>query len=159
MRGDPGAGFIPPDTCGAPGIDHFCAIVNQNLSIYEKATENRVLNVSLQNFWGASGSVGDPRIAYDFAHDRWCAIATDFGELLYFAYSLSSDPTGAWFKASLDLAEGFDAGRWIDYPTLGVDSRGAFIEAYMVGSPARMSIFAIDTEPLRTSTQIGRAHV
>ncbi|MEC7232246.1 MAG: hypothetical protein VXW31_04850, partial [Planctomycetota bacterium] len=38
--GDPGAGFIPPDTCGAPGIDHFCAIVNQNLSIYEKATEN-----------------------------------------------------------------------------------------------------------------------
>lgn len=150
--GDPGAGFIPPDTCGAPGIDHFCAIVNQNLSIYEKATENRVLSVSLQTFWAASGSVGDPRIAYDFANDRWCAIATDFGELLYFAYSLTSDPTGAWFKASLDLVDGFDAGRWIDYPTLGVDSRGAFIEAYMVGSPARMSIFAIDTAPLRTST-------
>lgn len=146
--GDPGAGFIPPDTCGAVGIDHYCAVVNQHLSIYEKDTQNRVTSVSLQSFFNSGGSVGDPRIAYDFPNDRWVIIATNFGELLFFAYSLTPDPTGNWFKANLDLVDGFDTGRWIDYPTLGVDSRGVFVEAYMVGSPARMSIFAIDTAPL-----------
>lgn len=150
--GDPGAGWIPPDTCGAVGRDHYCAIVNQHLSVYEKGTQNRVVSTSLQSFFGVGGSCGDPRIAYDFADDRWVIVATDFGELLYFAYSLTPDPTGAWLKTSIDLVEGADAGRWIDYPTLGVDSRGVFVEAYMVGSPATMSIFAVDKAPLLAAT-------
>jgi hypothetical protein len=150
--GDSGANLVPPDTCGAVGMDYFCAMVNSNLSIYDKATGARQQSVSLQSFFGGSGTIGDPRIAYDFTHDRWCAIATDFGELCWFAYSLTGDPLGAWLKTSIDLVEGSDAGRWVDYPTLGVDSRGLFIEAYMVGSGARMSIFAIDKAPLLAAT-------
>lgn len=145
--GDSGANLIPPDTCGAVGMSHFCALVNSNISVYDKSG-NRLLSTSLQSFFGTGGTVGDPRIAYDFTHDRWCAIATDFGELCWFAYSLTGDPLGSWVKTSIDLVSGSDAGRWVDYPTLGVDSRGIFIEAYMVGSPARMTIFAIDKAPL-----------
>lgn len=144
--GDAGASFIPPDTCGAVGVDHYCAIVNANLSIYDKATGSRIQNTSLQSFWGAG--VGDPRIAYDFAHDRWVAIATPFNDRIFIAYSMTNDPTGAWFKSSFIAAQGSDSGRWVDYPTLGVDSRGIFIAAYMVGSGARMTIFAIDKAPL-----------
>lgn len=150
--GDNGANLIPPDTCGAVGQNYFCAMVNSNLSIYEKATGNRVQSVSLQSFFGGGGTIGDPRIAYDYTHDRWVAIATNFGELCWFAYSVTGDPLGSWLKTSIDFVEGSDAGRWIDYPTLGVDSRGIFIEAYMVGSGARMSIFAIDKAPLITAT-------
>ena len=147
--GDAGANLVPPDTCGAVGLNYFCAIVNSNLSIYDKNTGARVVSTSLRNFFtGSSGTVGDPRIAYDFTDNRWVAIATNFGEQCYFAYSLTSDPTGTWLKTSIDLVEGSDNGRWVDYPTLGVDSRGIFIEAYMVGSGARMSIFAIDKAPL-----------
>ena len=150
--GDAGAGLIPPDTCGAVGTTYFCAMVNSNLSIYDKATGVRQQSVSLQSFFGGSGTIGDPRIAYDNANDRWVALATNFGELCWFAYSTSGDPLGSWLKTSIDLVEGSDAGRWIDYPTLGVDSRGVFIEAFMVGSPARMSIFAIDKAPLLTGS-------
>ncbi|QDV10055.1 hypothetical protein Poly30_56170 [Planctomycetes bacterium Poly30] len=146
--GDNGANLIPPDTCGAVGVNHFVALVNSNLSVYDKSG-NRQQSVSLQSFFGSGGgTVGDPRVAYDFTHDRWCAIATNFGELCWFAYSLTGDPLGAWVKTSIDLVQGSDNGRWVDYPTLGVDSRGIFIEAYMVGSPARMTIFAIDKAPL-----------
>ena len=150
--GDPGANLIPPDTCGDVGTTYYCAMVNSNLSIYDKATGVRQQSVSLQSFFGGSGTIGDPRIAYDNANDRWVALATNFGELCWFAYSTSGDPLGSWLKTSIDLVEGSDAGRWIDYPTLGVDSRGVFIEAYMVGSGARMSIFAIDKAPLLTGT-------
>ncbi|MEM6673968.1 MAG: hypothetical protein AAF726_14075 [Planctomycetota bacterium] len=147
--GDTGANSVPPDTCGAAGRDFFVAAVNSNLSVYDKVTNNRVLNVSLQSFWGAS--VGDPRVAYDFANDRWVVIATPFNNQIFLAYSLTNDPTGAWFKTSFNAAQGSDSGRWVDYPTLGVDSRGIFIAAFMVGSPARMTIFAIDKAPLLNS--------
>ncbi|MEM9378953.1 MAG: hypothetical protein AAGB93_03310 [Planctomycetota bacterium] len=148
--GDPGATSIPPDTCGVAGTDHFVAAVNSNLSAWRKDTQMRVLSTPLQSFWGAS--VGDPRIAYDFANDRWVAIATPFNNRIYIAYSLTNDPTGAWFKASFNAAQGSDTGRWVDYPTLGVDSRGIFIGAFMVGNPARMTIFAIDKAPLLSSS-------
>ena len=52
--GDTGAGFIPPDTCGAVGIDHFVSVVNANISVYEKAAPNtQVVNLSLQSFFGS----------------------------------------------------------------------------------------------------------
>ncbi|MEM6570001.1 MAG: hypothetical protein AAF957_16445 [Planctomycetota bacterium] len=148
--GDAGANFVPPDTCGAVGVDYFVAAVNSNLSVYDKVTQARVLNTSLQSFWGAN--VGDPRIAYDYSNDRWVAIATPFDNRIFIAYSLTNDPTGAWFKASFNAAQGSDSGRWVDYPTLGVDSRGIFIGAFMVGNPARMTIFAIDKAPLLSSS-------
>ncbi|MEL6427605.1 MAG: hypothetical protein AAFR54_00415 [Planctomycetota bacterium] len=147
--GDSGATSVPPDTCGAVGRDHFVAAVNSNLSVYDKASGNRVLSTSLQSFWGAQ--VGDPRVAYDFASDRWVAIATPFDNRIFIAYSLTNDPTGAWFKTSFNAAQGSDSGRWVDYPTLGVDERGIFIAAFMVGNPARMTIFAIDKAPLLAS--------
>lgn len=149
--GDAGANLIPPDTCGAVGNDYFVAVVNANMSIYDKATGNRTLSVNLDNFFNV-GFCGDPRVAYDFADDRWVVIATSFNDFTYLAYSLTSDPNGAWFKAQIDFAQGFDASRWVDYPTLGVDSRGIFMAAYMVGSPARMSIFSVDKAPLLQAT-------
>ncbi|MEM9799083.1 MAG: hypothetical protein AAGA20_02090 [Planctomycetota bacterium] len=149
--GDAGANLIPPDTCGAAGTDFFVSVVNANLSVYEKDTGNRTLSVNLDDFFNV-GFCGDPRVAYDFADDRWVVIATSFDDFTYVAYSLTSDPNGAWFKAQVDFAQGSDSNRWVDYPTLGVDSRGIFIAAFMVGSPAQMSIFTIDKAPLLQST-------
>ncbi|MCC6409690.1 MAG: hypothetical protein IT453_21225 [Planctomycetes bacterium] len=142
--GDTGANSIPPDTVGAVGPNHFLASVNSNLSAYTRTTGTRVLNVSLTSFFNAS--VGDPRVGYDQHAGRWIVIASNFSNRVYFAYSLTSDPTGAWFKTNVNVSQGADAGRWPDYPTLGFDANGVYFSCYMV--PAGMSIFAVDKAPL-----------
>jgi hypothetical protein len=150
-QGDPGGGWTPPDTCGAVGQTQFVASVNENLSVYDKVTQNRVTNISLRNFFNTGGSAGDPRVAYDPHHNRWIVICTDFSTKVRFAYSLTDDATGAWFKANVILSQGSNSGDWPDYPTLGVDANGIYMGAYMVGSVG-MSIFAIDKTPLLTAT-------
>lgn len=147
--GDAGANAIPPDTCGAVGIDHFVACVNSNISIYVKSTGNRVLNSSLGSFFGVG--VGDPRVTFDPDSQRFIVLATTFsttGNSIRVAVSRTSDPTGNWFKFGFSPSQGSDAGRWPDYPTLGVDARGIYTASYMVGSPARMTIHALDKAPL-----------
>lgn len=149
--GDPGANLIPPDTCGAVGQNHFVAGTNANLSVYVKTTGARVMNVSLTTFWGVGG-LGDPRVVYDPQADRFAVIASNFSNRVYFAYSLTGDPTGAWFKTNVNVAQGSDAGKWPDYPTLGVDAGGVYFAAYMVGGSNQMSIFAVDKAPLLSGT-------
>ena len=151
--GDPGAGYIPPDTCGSVGIDHFVAVVNMNISIYEKATGTRVFNSSLQSFFGVGGSAGDPRVVFDPDSQRFIVLATDFNNDIFLAVSSTSDPTGSWFKTSFNPAQGGDAGKWPDYPTLGVDARWIMTASYMVGSGSRMTLFAIEKAPLVATTQ------
>ncbi len=149
--GDAGANLVPPDTCGAVGPTHFVSATNANLSAFVKSTGVRVLNVSLGTFW-AAGGLGDPRVAYDPHHGRWVAIASNFSNRVYLAYSLTSDPTGTWFKTSVLVNQGADAGKWPDYPTLGVDANGVYFAAYMVGGSNQMSIFAVDKAPLLAGT-------
>ena len=150
-QSDPGGGWVPPDTCGAIGTTQFVASVNQHLSVYDRATENRLTSVSLQSFFNTGGNAGDPRVAFDHHHDRWIVIATDFSTKVRFAYSLTEDATGPWLKTNIILSQGSNSGDWPDYPTLGVDANGVYMAAFMVGSVG-MSIFAVDKAPLLAGT-------
>jgi hypothetical protein len=153
-QGDPGANLIPPDTHGCSGPNHYLSITNSNISVWTKSTQARVVNSSLTAFYpGATGTVGDPRAIYDPHAGRYIAMATNFtGGSIYMAVSATSDPTGAWFKFSFAPGQGTDAGRWSDYPTLGVDARGVYLSAYMVGGTAAMTIWALDKAPLIAAT-------
>lgn len=146
--GDTGAGFIPPDTCGAVGPNHFIAIVNANFSVYNKSNGVRISSQSLNNFWGSGGTKGDPRIAYDDHAGRWVAICTDFNTRIYIAYSSTSDPTGSWLKTFYVASSGADSGRFPDYPTLGVDQNGVYVGASMFGGSSAATLWAIDKAPL-----------
>lgn len=150
--GDAGANLIPPDTCGAVGMTHFMSGTNANLSVFVKATGLRVMNVSTNTFWGAGGTLGDPRVAYDPHHDRWAVLTSNFSNRVYFAYSLTGDPTGAWMKTFIDTAQGTDAGKWPDYPTIGLDANGVYFAAYQVGGSNQMSIWSIDKGPMLSGT-------
>ena len=146
--GDPGAGWLPPDTCGAVGIDHFVSVVNKHMSVYRKSDGVRVISTSLGSFWGDNSAGGDPRIVFDEYSQKFFAVASDFTNGLHFAMSMTADPTGAWFKSYIDITYGVDANTWPDYETLGVDERGVYTAAYMVGGNFNMAIFAIDKAPL-----------
>jgi len=149
--GDTGAGWLPPDTHGAVGMEHFISVVNQQMSVYNKLTGARLVNVSLQNFFNTGGSAGDPRVIYDHFENRWVVIASNFSTFpsgCFIAYSMSDDATGSWFKGFVPFSQGSDSGNWCDYPTLGVDQNGIYMGAYMVGGSFLMSLFAVDKAPL-----------
>ena len=120
-------------------------MVNRVIAAYDKATGDRVWISHLGSF--LPGSSGDPRVVFDQHSDRWIVIVSDFSSRIYLAVSRSDDPTGNWFKTNFVVSQGADAGRWPDYPTLGVDTNGIYSAAYMVGGNS-MSIFAIDKAPL-----------
>ena len=147
--GDPGGGWVPPDTCGAVGPNHFVSIVNSNISVWSKTTGARLLNVSQSGFW-ATGSLGDGRCVYDSHSGRFLLTGDDFSSRIYLAVSMSSDPTGSWFKTSFQTnTGGVDLGSWPDYPTLGVDANGVYAACYAVNSSGNgMTLFALDKAPL-----------
>jgi hypothetical protein len=118
--------------------------VNRNFAVYDRATGAELINMHLGSF--LPGSNGDPRVLYDQGSGRWIVLVTDFESLVFLAVSLTSDATGDWFKTSFVVSQGSDAGRWPDYPTLGVNAEGIYTAAYMVGGG--MSIFAVDKAPL-----------
>ena len=149
IRGDAGSWSYPPDSCGAAGINHFVEVVNRNFAVYNKTTGEELINILLGSF--LPGSNGDPRVLYDQYSGRWFVIVCDFNTKLFLAVSMSEDPTEEWFKCDFKVSEGSDAGKWPDYPTLGVDEVGVYTAAYMIGGSNGMSIFALDKAPLIAS--------
>jgi hypothetical protein len=143
-RGDAGSASAPPDTHGAIGPNHYVVVVNRNIAIYARTDGTELSNILSTSF--LPGSNGDPRVLYDQYADRWVVHIDDFSTTIYLAVSMTDDPTGAWFKTSINLAQGSDAGCFPDYPTLGVDADGYYVTAYMVG--CGMSVFAIEKAPL-----------
>ncbi len=147
------SGYIPPDTMGAIGPNHFMETLNGNVSIYRKSDGFRLSSESLDSFFSGSGvsGVGDPRILFDHHSGRWIVLVTNFSTRIGLAVSTSSDATGSFFKTNFLAATGSDSGTWVDYPTLGVDENGIYTGAYMVGR-ARMTNWAIDKAPLIAPT-------
>lgn len=151
--GNPGGGWIPPDTCGAVGISHFVAVVNSKIVVYNKTGGAPVMNVGQGAFW-ATGSLGDGRVAFDPHSQRFILLSEDFTSRIYIAVSTTSNPTGAWFKTSFLTTGGTDGAAWPDYPTLGVDANGIYTSMYQVGSPGdTMTLFALNKAPLVAAVQ------
>ncbi|MFQ5461117.1 MAG: hypothetical protein ACE5E5_00655 [Phycisphaerae bacterium] len=148
IRGDGNSFSFPPDTCGAVGPNHFVEVINRVFAIFDKATGGQLLSINLGTF--LPGSNGDPRVLYDQHSGRWIVLVTDFssGAHIYLAVSTTDNPMESWFKTNFFTASGSDAGRWPDYPTLGVDAWGIYTSAFMVGGSGVMTIFAIDKAPL-----------
>lgn len=144
-RGDAGSSSFPPDTMGAVGPNHLVVTINRSFTVYNK-NAGQLQQMNLGSFM--PGSNGDPRVLFDQHSGRWVVIVSDFSSRIYLAVSLTDDPTGSWFKTNFVAASGSDAGKWPDYPTLGVDANGIYTACYMVGGNNRMTIFAIDKAPL-----------
>ena len=147
--GDSGASFIPPDTCGAVGTNHYVVAVNSTLGIYNKVNGAELAVVTLASF--LPGSSGDPRILFDQYENRWVIMATNFGNRNYVAVSETDNPLGNFFKFNYIASTGVDSNRWVDYPTLGLDQDGYYIASNMFnnsGGFGAVQIAAIEKAPL-----------
>jgi hypothetical protein len=135
------SGFIPPDTDGAVGVNHFVEMINGRYSVYRKSDGVRVQTATLDSFWSTAGAAPtnfsfDPRVLYDKYSGRWYAASVDRAGLannFLVAVSNTADPTGGWKAFKIDSDPNDQ--RWADFPTLGLNKDGVYVAANMFALP------------------------
>src|SRR5205085_3595911 len=101
------SGFIPPDTTGAVGPNHFMQYNNGRINFFRKDGTAVGTSPNETTFWvnaglptGTTGNpAGDPRLLYDPLSGRWFATAftgQSTNNNLIIARSETADPTGVW---------------------------------------------------------------
>jgi hypothetical protein len=154
------SGFIPPDTMGAVGRDHYVELVNGRYAVYRKSDGVRLQDMSLSMFvtgGGAAivGSAFDPRVLYDAYSDRWFAVTVDnarSANSYQVSVSKTSDPTDGWRSFRIDSDA--DNNRWADFPMLGINASYVTISANMFGlsgATTATSIVVLDKAGLLTT--------
>ncbi len=125
-------GFVPPDTNGSVGPNHYVQTVNVSLAIWDKDGTQLVEPIDINSLWDGFGGIcetsnsGDPIVLYDRRADRWMisqfAIQTGAHHQCI-AVSQTGDPTGAYYLYAFEYGELFN-----DYPHFGI-----FGDAYYMG--------------------------
>ena len=100
-------GFVPPDTAGAVGPNHFVQMVNAKFAIYNKSGTQLQAPININQLWVSANTgdrckntnSGDPSIVYDGQADRWLLSQFVSGApyAVCVAISQTADPTGAYF--------------------------------------------------------------
>lgn len=125
-------GYVPPDTNGSVGPNHYVQTVNVSLAIWDKLGNQLVAPVAINSLWAGFGGIcetnnnGDPIVLYDRRADRWMisqfALATNDNHQCI-AISQTGDPTGTYYLYDFPYGELMN-----DYPHFGI-----FGDAYYMG--------------------------
>lgn len=120
--GIPATGYVPPDTIGDIGPNHYVQMVNASFAVFDKTGTLLAGPSAINSLWSGQGGLceanndGDPVVLYDPLADRWLlsqfAVPTPYAMCI--AISQTTDPTGAYY-----LYE-FSTPGFPDYPKFGV---------------------------------------
>ena len=121
-----GQGFLPPDTNGDVGPNHYVQTVNVTFRIWDKAGNPLTPVASLNTLFGPLGGScgpsedGDPIVLYDQLADRWlisqfCTVADPNNHQLI-AISKTGDPTGSYYLYNFMMPNN----KFNDYPHFGM---------------------------------------
>ena len=147
-------GYLPPDTEGAVGPNHYVQAVNVAFAIYDKTTGTLLQGpVATNTLWAGFGGVcesnnsGDAIFMYDEQADRWVlsqfAVQTTY--TVCFAVSKTSDPLGEYWLYEVDTP------RFPDYYKLGVwpdPDNNAYFMGTNSGTQGAYDVFALDRESM-----------
>ncbi len=114
------SGYVPPDTYGEAGPDHYFQVVNCSYAIYNKSGFKIFGPYGNSSIWTGmpnNENSGDAVVLYDEAANRW--IFTQFslpvgGFYQMIAVSMTPDPTGPWYRWQYQFSS------MPDYPKFGV---------------------------------------
>lgn len=127
-------GYLPPDTQGDVGLNHYVQVVNSSFQIFDKSGNSVYGPFALGTIWtGFTGpwetslNDGDPIVLYDQAADRW--LISEFSLPNYpkgpyyelIAISTTSDPTGEWYRYAYEYSD------MPDYPKFGIWNDGYYM--------------------------------
>ena len=124
--GSIGQNYLPPDTNGAAGPNHYVQVVNVAFRVWNKSGSPLTNVAALASLFSPLGSPcgseddGDPIVIYDQLADRWiisefCVDVTVPNHQLI-AVSKTGDPTGAYYLYDFVMPND----KFNDYPKFGV---------------------------------------
>ena len=132
-------GLFPPDSMGAVGTSQFVVAINNRFRSFSKTTgsPDGIMDVSPDVFFAAVKTPGpnfvsDPKIRFDRGSNRWYVVMIDVPggtgavpNRLMIAVSDGDviSPATIWTFFYVTAP----AGRFIDYPTLGIDGNALYI--------------------------------
>ena len=117
------SGYVPPDTYGEVGPNHFFQVVNCSYAIYNKSGVKIAGPFSNSSVWSGmpnNSNDGDATVNYDEVANRW--IFSQFSLPNYpngpfyqmIAISQTPDPTGSWYRYQYQFTS------MGDYPKFGI---------------------------------------
>lgn len=138
-------GYVPPDCIGDVGPTQIVVLVNGRVKVFNKDGTAGSLDVDDGVFWQSVRNgidVSDPHVRYDRLSRRWylaiITIPMTGANRILIAVSSDSAITNSssftFFQFTQDLVgptPNVDAGRFADYPTLGVDANALYIGVNM----------------------------
>ncbi|HEV7240121.1 MAG TPA: hypothetical protein VGQ36_12855 [Thermoanaerobaculia bacterium] len=144
--GIPATGWVPPDTVGDVGPNHYIQAVNISFAIYDRAGNVLVgpspINALFTGFGGPceTSNNGDPIVRYDHLADRWLVSQfAFFSNMQCVAISKTADPVaGGWFRYA------FPTAGTPDYPKIGVWPDGYYMGTQRGFSGSGTDVYAFD---------------
>src|SRR5512133_3484996 len=129
-------GYVPPDTHGDVGPNHYFQTVNASYAIYNKSGGKifgPALNSSVWNGMPYNDNSGDAVALYDENADRW--LFSQFSLPNYpsgpffqmIAISQTADPMGSWYRYQYEYAS------MNDYPKFGIWPDGYYMSCNFFG--------------------------
>ena len=128
--GIPATGFLPPDTVGDVGPNHYVQAVNSAFAIYDRTGGPPLVGPSpINSLWTGFGGPcetennGDPIVNYDHLADRWLISQfalppNNFHQC--FAISQDADPTNGYFLYGFPTEDADGNPIFPDYPKISV---------------------------------------
>jgi hypothetical protein len=107
VEGENSINKVPPDVDGAVGLNQVVQTTNSSVDVWSKVTSETPTHInsfSENSLVGSTDSLGDGRVLYDFAWNRWVILIDDFSNLsnsgkteFFLAISQTSDAAGSYF--------------------------------------------------------------
>ncbi len=128
-----GQGFLPPDTTGAVGPNHYVQAVNVAFRVWDKAGNPLIPTKAISMLFAPLGAPcgtrndGDPIVLYDRMADRWLisqfCTATSPNNHQLIAISKTGDPTGDYWLYDFMMPNN----KFNDYPHFGIWPDGYYM--------------------------------
>lgn len=130
FEGISATGYVPPDTIGDVGPNHYVQMVNTSFAIYDKTGNLLDGPHPINQLWQGQGNLcasqngGDPVVLYDPLDDRWLLSQfTSSGNNVCMAVSQTGDPLGSYYLYQ------FSVPQFPDYFKLAVWPDGYYMSA------------------------------
>ncbi|HET9032455.1 MAG TPA: hypothetical protein VFN25_06080 [Dokdonella sp.] len=147
------SGVNPPDPVGDVGPNHYVAMSNNILQVFDKTGTSLLGPVNINTLWSGFGGAcevensGDPIVLYDQFADRWLITQFTSAGPQYFncvALSQSGDPTGQYYRYAFSTGTNFP-----DYPKYGVWRDAYYISTReFAGSFAGIGGYALNRDQM-----------
>jgi hypothetical protein len=154
-------GYVPPDTNGDIGPNHYVQTVNTAIAVYDRNGVELMPPTAINSLWSGLGGLcestnrGDPIVLYDKAADRWLISQFAFNDSQTdnrqcIAISQTGDPMGAYYAYDFEFSDT----NFNDYPKIGVWPDGYYMSVNQFGPSgyAGVAVVAYERDAMLTGS-------